>query len=183
MEICEFYLQITILLEVEPRGIEPLTSAVQGRNNTFPKVSEICKLPANRGIPPSLFFCTFHVIRPGCCTVTVQAQAEPSRLARSGSLPAETGSSSRTRSCARRVKHGQVSSASGGSSPHGSWPCSSSSCSERATRWFAPLPSASVAERGTSSVRVELEPTRTKRLRGRRDRRAVAILLAPSVDA
>jgi hypothetical protein len=54
-----------------------------------------------------------------------------------------------SRSGARRVGHGRASSASGGSSPHSSWPDSfrttarslcSSSCCERANRCFALLP-------------------------------------------
>jgi hypothetical protein len=33
--------------EVEPRGFEPLTSAVQRRQDTLPGVSGVCKIPAN----------------------------------------------------------------------------------------------------------------------------------------
>ncbi len=37
---------------VEPRGFEPLTSAVQRRQDSLPEVSGACKIPANRRILP-----------------------------------------------------------------------------------------------------------------------------------
>jgi hypothetical protein len=104
-----------------------------------------------------------------------QGEASAHRARQSG-LEGLARTRRRTRSCARRVKHGRVSSASGGSSPHGPWPgysrttarspCSSS-CSVITNPWFAPLPSASAADRGTSSVRSGAEPTRTRRQRDR----------------
>jgi 5-methylcytosine-specific restriction enzyme subunit McrC len=38
------------LLGVEPRGFEPLTSAVQRRHHTFPELSGACKIAANTRI-------------------------------------------------------------------------------------------------------------------------------------
>jgi hypothetical protein len=38
------------IFEVEPRGFEPLTSAVQRRRNTFPELSVACKIAANTRI-------------------------------------------------------------------------------------------------------------------------------------
>jgi hypothetical protein len=37
-------------VRVEPRGFEPLTSAVQRRNDTLLHLSALCKIAANRGI-------------------------------------------------------------------------------------------------------------------------------------
>src|SRR5687768_13999991 len=40
------------IFEVEPRGVEPLTSAVQRRHDALPELSRVCKLAANRHILP-----------------------------------------------------------------------------------------------------------------------------------
>ncbi len=39
------------ILGVEPRGVEPLTSAVQRRHDSLPEVSRACRIPANSRIP------------------------------------------------------------------------------------------------------------------------------------
>ena len=57
---------------VEPRGFEPLTSAVQRRQDTLPEVSGACKMPANCRICPSARFSRFQEIYSGCCTVAAQ---------------------------------------------------------------------------------------------------------------
>src|SRR5215208_4775892 len=54
--------------EVEPRGFEPLTSAVQRRHHTFLKVSRVCKIPGNSSIFPKSLFCSFQILYSGCCT-------------------------------------------------------------------------------------------------------------------
>jgi hypothetical protein len=36
---------------VEPRGVEPLTSAVQRRHNTLPELSRVCKFAAKTNFP------------------------------------------------------------------------------------------------------------------------------------
>jgi hypothetical protein len=54
---------------VNPRGLEPLTSAVQRRRDRFQQLSQPCKIPANEPIPEKTLCCGFQVINPGCCTV------------------------------------------------------------------------------------------------------------------
>ena len=54
---------------MEPRGFEPLTSAVQKRHDSFPEVSRNCKIPANKHIISEAVFPIFQDIRSGCCTV------------------------------------------------------------------------------------------------------------------
>jgi hypothetical protein len=63
---------------VEPRGFEPLTSAVQKRQDRLPEVSGACKIPAKT---PYLHVGTFlkisgYVLRllHGCCTDTVRRE-------------------------------------------------------------------------------------------------------------
>ena len=57
---------------VEPRGFEPLTSAVQRRCDSLLECSRACKIPANRRILPITHFSTFQEIYSGCCTVAAQ---------------------------------------------------------------------------------------------------------------
>src|ERR671911_2393247 len=57
---------------VDPRGLEPLTSAMRGRLDSFPNVSRTCKIPANRRITVLTLFSAFQEIYPGCCTVAAQ---------------------------------------------------------------------------------------------------------------
>ena len=56
-------------MKVEPRGFEPLTSAVQRRHDSFPEVSRACKIPANKHIISEAVFPIFQDIHSGCCTV------------------------------------------------------------------------------------------------------------------
>jgi hypothetical protein len=62
-------------LQVEPRGFEPPTSAVQSLHNSFPEVSRACKIPANNYILFTTVFSRFQDIRPGCCTVAAHGAA------------------------------------------------------------------------------------------------------------
>jgi hypothetical protein len=55
---------------VEPRGFEPLTSAVQRRYDTLQHISDVCKIAANAHISHDLLFLSFQVIYSGCCKVT-----------------------------------------------------------------------------------------------------------------
>jgi transposase-like protein len=57
---------------VEPRGFEPLTSAVQRRINRLPEVSRACKIAANRRILRLIHIPCFQEIYSGCCTVAAQ---------------------------------------------------------------------------------------------------------------
>src|SRR5215204_3120812 len=54
---------------VEPRGFEPLTSAVQRRQDTLPEVSGVCKIPANGDFSLRTLCSSFQEIYSGCCTV------------------------------------------------------------------------------------------------------------------
>jgi hypothetical protein len=96
-----------------------------------------------------------------------------------------------TRSRARRVKDGRASSASGGSSPHGSCPRSSrttarspcsSSYSEEADRWFVPQPGERLGSgpRNLFGSGGGAEPTRNTPLRARRDRRRRVVATRPA---
>ena len=64
---------------MEPRGFEPLTSAVQRRHDTLPDVSAVCKIPAKAVYPALALFPTFQEIYSGCCTVAAHKirAAEP----------------------------------------------------------------------------------------------------------
>jgi hypothetical protein len=54
---------------VEPRGFEPLTSAVQRRHDALLDLSEFCKIPANSCISVLTLFPACQNIYSGCCTV------------------------------------------------------------------------------------------------------------------
>jgi hypothetical protein len=54
---------------VEPRGVEPLTSAVQRRHDTLLEISEPYKIAANAHIFCHMPFLCFQHIYSGCCTV------------------------------------------------------------------------------------------------------------------
>ena len=45
---------------MEPRGFEPLTSAVQRRQDRLPEVSGVCKIPANGSFLQELFALVFR---------------------------------------------------------------------------------------------------------------------------
>jgi hypothetical protein len=57
-----------VLLRVEPRGFEPLTSAVQRRHDTFLEISSPCKIAADTHISYMMLFPNFQGIYSGCCT-------------------------------------------------------------------------------------------------------------------
>jgi hypothetical protein len=57
------------IFEVEPRGVEPLTSAVQRRRHALLELSSGCKTAANACIFNMTLILTFQEIYPGCCTV------------------------------------------------------------------------------------------------------------------
>jgi hypothetical protein len=61
---------------VEPRGVKPLTSAVQRRHDSLLDFSEACKIAAKARISFMTLFPSFQVIYSGCCTVAAQTQAE-----------------------------------------------------------------------------------------------------------
>ena len=48
-----------LVLQVEPRGFEPLTSAVQRRQDSLLVVSIACKMPANYRVSASTLFLAF----------------------------------------------------------------------------------------------------------------------------
>ena len=54
---------------MEPRGFEPLISAVHRRRHSLLELSGVCKMPANKPIPTLSFFLMFQEIHSGCCTV------------------------------------------------------------------------------------------------------------------
>jgi len=54
---------------VEPRGFEPLTSAVQSLYDSLLEDSGVFKIPANLRIFSTIVFSGFWDIRLGCCTV------------------------------------------------------------------------------------------------------------------
>ena len=58
--------------KVEPRGFEPLTSAVQRRHHTFLERSRVCKIAANKRIYYSIAFPVVSEdllgLLHGCCT-------------------------------------------------------------------------------------------------------------------
>src|SRR5829696_3145764 len=57
---------------VEPRGLEPLASAVQRQQDSLLDLSGACKIPANRKIRSLKLFPIFQEIHSGCCTVAAQ---------------------------------------------------------------------------------------------------------------
>ncbi len=57
---------------VEPRGFEPLTSAVQKRHNTLLERSVTHRIPAKCRISASVFFPAFHEFHSGCCAVAAR---------------------------------------------------------------------------------------------------------------
>ncbi len=56
---------------VEPRGVEPLTSAVQSQIQNVVVVRRCSKTPANKHIISSRLSCLFAVVRVGWCTTGV----------------------------------------------------------------------------------------------------------------
>ena len=54
---------------MEPRRLEPLTSAVQRRRHALLDLSEVCKVAANKRISTLSLFLVFQKIYSGCCTV------------------------------------------------------------------------------------------------------------------
>jgi hypothetical protein len=59
-------------LLVEPRGFEPLTSAVQRRRQGVPGVSGRFKIPLSRPNSRVLSFSLFTDVRPGNCQISVR---------------------------------------------------------------------------------------------------------------
>jgi hypothetical protein len=57
------------LCEVEPRGFEPLTSAVQRRHDALLELSTDFKISANPIFLAIVHFLSFQIIYSGCCTV------------------------------------------------------------------------------------------------------------------
>jgi hypothetical protein len=57
---------------VEPRGFEPLTSAVQRRQDRLLDLSGVCKIVANKRISAPSLFLVFQEIYSGCCTVAAR---------------------------------------------------------------------------------------------------------------
>ena len=64
------------LLEVEPRGFEPLTTAIWSQYDGLLEVSRVSKIPANSCIFYVAVFSTFQLFRSGYCTVTAQESGE-----------------------------------------------------------------------------------------------------------
>jgi hypothetical protein len=60
---------------VEPRGVEPLTSAVQRRIVSLLGVSGACKTAAKARVSFMTLFSSFQVIYSGCCAVAAQMVA------------------------------------------------------------------------------------------------------------
>ena len=58
---------------VEPRGVEPLTSAVHRRQDTLQELSGHCKMPAKARVYALTVFLSFQESDSGCCTVAAQA--------------------------------------------------------------------------------------------------------------
>src|SRR5215212_1564743 len=61
-----------VILKVEPRGFEPLTSAVQMRCDSLLDLSGACKIAAKSAVSMIVHFLTFQAIYPRCCTVAAQ---------------------------------------------------------------------------------------------------------------
>ena len=68
-----FYLQITMFFEWNRGDSNPLTSAVQKRQDRLPEVFEGCKTPANRCVSAQILFPAFQEIYSGCCTVAAHS--------------------------------------------------------------------------------------------------------------
>jgi hypothetical protein len=58
---------------VDPRGLEPLTSAMRGRHEGLQRLSGVCKTPANASILMLVLFSTIQDIYSGCCTVAAHS--------------------------------------------------------------------------------------------------------------
>jgi hypothetical protein len=72
---CSFLSGFTCKLpkkKVDPRGLEPLASAMRGRHEGLLGLSGACKTPANGGILMMVLFSAFQEIHSGCCTVAAQ---------------------------------------------------------------------------------------------------------------
>jgi hypothetical protein len=65
---------------VEPRGFEPLTSAVQSRHDTLLQISGVCETAASTRIPHTTLFLGFRDIHSGCCTKRAWSKADTSSL-------------------------------------------------------------------------------------------------------
>jgi hypothetical protein len=65
---------------VEPRGFEPLTSAVQRRRDSLLDLSEVCNIAVNKRISALSLFLGFQEIHSGCCTVAAQVLEITSRM-------------------------------------------------------------------------------------------------------
>jgi hypothetical protein len=64
------------LFGVDPRGLEPLASAMRGRHDTLLESSRACKTAANKAIFFMMLFPSFQEIYLGCCTVAAQYGAQ-----------------------------------------------------------------------------------------------------------
>ena len=65
----------TKCFERSDAGIELASSAVQRRQDSFPKVSRVCKMPANEGILTRTPFSAFQEIYAGCYTIAARGWA------------------------------------------------------------------------------------------------------------
>ena len=63
-----FYLQIEVKKEVDPRGLEPLTSAMRGRRDGLLEISGAYKTTANTRISALVLLPIFQESDSGCCT-------------------------------------------------------------------------------------------------------------------
>ena len=66
-------------MRVEPRGFEPLTSAVQRWRDSLLDLSGVCKIAANTRITSVLLFPSVQEIYSGCCTVAAHLVLSISR--------------------------------------------------------------------------------------------------------
>jgi hypothetical protein len=57
---------------MEPRGFEPLTSAVQSQYDSLLDVSRVSKIPVNSHILCLVVFARFQNIYSDCCTVAAK---------------------------------------------------------------------------------------------------------------
>jgi hypothetical protein len=64
-------MNITIVV-VEPRGFEPLTSAVHRRHDGLQELSTGFKIPAKPVVSALMLFSSFQKICTGCCTVAAR---------------------------------------------------------------------------------------------------------------
>ena|SRR5215208_281505 len=65
-----------VLSRVGLPGLEPGTSSLSEKRGTFPKISRVCNIPANKDILYAKLFPSFQVIRLGCCTQGCWAELE-----------------------------------------------------------------------------------------------------------